>query len=179
MVKNYPGGNFLAKLKSGRPVKAVQKFISIYSNPALQWSDLKFLKEITGLPIVLKGILHPDDARKAVDFGMGGIIVSNHGGRQVDGSISTIDALPGVVEAVNGKIPVLMDSGIRGGADIFKALALGAKAVCLGRPYVYGLAAGGESGVHEVLQNTLTDFELTMALSGCKDISEITRSALA
>lgn len=179
MVRNYPGKNFLTKLKSGRPVKAVQKFISIYSNPALQWNDLKFLKEITKLPVVLKGILHPDDARKAVDFGMNGIIVSNHGGRQVDGSISTIGALPAVVEAVNGKIPVLMDSGVRGGADMFKALALGAKAVGLGRPYVYGLATAGETGVREVLQNILTDFELTMALSGCKNISEITRNTLA
>jgi lactate 2-monooxygenase len=179
MVKNYPGGNFLSKLKSGRPVRAVQKFVSIYSNPALTWEDLKFLKTITRLPVLLKGILHADDARKAVDHGVSGLIVSNHGGRQVDGAISTLEALPSVVEAVQEKIPVLMDSGIRGGADIFKALALGAKAVCLGRPYVYGLALGGEAGVTEVLQNTLADFELTMALAGCKSISEITRAALS
>jgi len=179
MVNNYPGGNFFAKLKSGRPIKAVQKFVSIYSNPTLTWEDLKFLKTITKLPILLKGILHPDDARKAIDYGMNGIIVSNHGGRQVDGSISTLDALPSIVEVVQGKIPVLMDSGIRGGADIFKALALGAKAVCVGRPYVYGLAIAGEQGVTEVLQNMLTDFELTMALAGCKCVSEITRSTLA
>ena len=137
------------------------------------------MKTITKLPILLKGILHPDDARKAIDYGMNGIIVSNHGGRQVDGSISTLDALPSIVEVVQGKIPVLMDSGIRGGADIFKALALGAKAVCVGRPYVYGLAIAGEQGVTEVLQNMLTDFELTMALAGCKCVSEITRSTLA
>jgi len=179
MVNNYPGGNFFSKLKSGRPIKAVQKFVSIYSNPALSWEDLKFLKTITKLPVLLKGILHPDDARKAIGYGMNGIIVSNHGGRQVDGSISTLEALPGIVEAVQGKIPVLMDSGIRGGADIFKALTLGAKAVCIGRPYVYGLAIAGEQGVKEVLQNTLTDFELTMALAGCATISEITRGALA
>jgi len=178
MVKNYPGGNFFAKLKSGRGVKAVQKFVSIYSNPALTWEDLKFLKTITRLPILLKGILHADDACKAIAHGMNGIIVSNHGGRQVDGSISTLEALPSIVDAVQQKIPVLMDSGIRGGADIFKALALGAKAVCLGRPYVYGLAIAGELGVKEVLQNTLADFELTMALAGCRSISEITRSAL-
>ena len=179
MVKNYPGGNFLSKLKSGRPIKAVQKFVSIYSNPALTWEYLKFLKTITQLPVLLKGILHPDDARKAIDYGMNGIIVSNHGGRQVDGSISTLEALPSIVEVVQGKIPVLMDSGIRGGADIFKALALGANAVCLGRPYVYGLAIAGEQGVKEVLQNTLNDFELTMALAGCATISEITRGTLA
>jgi lactate 2-monooxygenase len=178
MVKNYPGGNFFTKLKSGRPVKAVRKFVSIYSNPALTWEDLKFLKTITKLPILLKGILHADDARKSIAHGMSGIIVSNHGGRQVDGSISTLEALPSIVDAVQQKIPVLIDSGIRGGADIFKALALGAKAVCLGRPYVYGLAIAGEPGVKEVLQNTLADFELTMALAGCRNISEITRSAL-
>ena len=179
MVKNYPGGNFFSKLKSGQPVKAVQKFVSIYSNPALTWEDLKFLKTFTKLPVLLKGILHPDDARKAIDYGMNGIIVSNHGGRQVDGSISTLEALPSIIDAAQEKIPVLMDSGIRGGADIFKALALGAKAVCIGRPYVYGLAIAGEQGVKEVLQNTLTEFELTMALAGCKNISEITRSTLA
>ncbi len=179
MVKNYPGNNFFLKLKSGRPIKAVQKFINIYSNPALTWDDLKFLRTITKLPVLLKGILHEEDARKAIDFGMDGIIVSNHGGRQVDGSISTLEALPSIVESVNGKIPVLMDSGIRGGADIFKALALGAKAVCVGRPYVYGLALAGEQGVKEVLQNMLTEFELTMGLAGCKNISEITPKTLA
>jgi lactate 2-monooxygenase len=177
MTKNYPGGNFFSKLTSGRQIKAVQKFISIYSNPALTWGDLKYLREITRLPVLLKGILHADDARKAIDYGIDGIIVSNHGGRQVDGSISTIDALPPIVDAVQNKIPVLMDSGIRGGADIFKALALGAKAVCVGRPYVYGLAVAGDKGVREVLQNMLTDFELTMGLSGCKNVSEITRDS--
>jgi lactate 2-monooxygenase len=159
-------------------VKAVQKFVSIYSNPALTWDDLKFLKTITKLPVLLKGILHADDARRAIDYGMNGIIVSNHGGRQVDGSISTLEALPSIVEAVKEKIPVLMDSGIRNGADIFKALALGAKAVCIGRPYVYGLSIAGEQGVREVLQNTLADFELTMALAGCKNIAEITPDTL-
>ncbi|MBI1767634.1 MAG: alpha-hydroxy-acid oxidizing protein [Bacteroidetes bacterium] len=179
MTKNYIGGNFLSKIASGRPIKAVQKFINIYSNPALTWNELKYLREITKLPVLLKGILHADDARKAIDFGMDGIIVSNHGGRQVDGSISTIDALPSVADAIQDKIPVLMDSGIRGGADIFKALALGAKAVCIGRPYVYGLAVGAEQGVKEVLQNMRTDFELTMGLAGCASISEITKSNLS
>lgn len=174
MVKNYPGQGFLTKLKSGRPMKAVQKFVSIYSNPSVTWEDLKFLRLHTKLPVLLKGILHPDDARKAVDFGMDGIIVSNHGGRQVDGAISTIDALPAVVDAVQGRIPVLLDSGVRGGADVFKALALGAKAVCLGRPYVYGLTLAGEAGVDQVLRNFLSDFELTMGLAGCKNIEEIT-----
>ena len=110
---------------------------------------------------------------------MNGVIVSNHGGRQVDGAISTIEALPGIVKAVNGQVPVLMDSGIRGGADMFKALALGAKAVCIGRPYVYGLAIGGKEGVKEVVKNLLGDFDLTMGLAGCKSVSEITKGTLS
>jgi lactate 2-monooxygenase len=178
MTKNYPGHGFFSKLKSGRPIKAVQKFVSIYSNPALTWNDLKFLREQTKLPILLKGILHPDDARLAIDHGMDGIIISNHGGRQVDGSISTFEALPKIAEAANGKIPILLDSGVRGGADTFKALALGARAVCIGRPYVYGLTIAGQQGVCEVLRNFLADFDLTMGLAGCKNISEITRESL-
>src|SRR5262249_8435066 len=136
-------------------VKAVEYFGQIYSNPALTWVDLGFLREHTRLPILLKGILHPDDARRAVDLGMNGIIVSNHGGRQVDGAIAALDALPGVAEAVGGQVAVLFDSGIRRGADVFKALALGARAVLLGRPYGYGLAVKGEQGVADVVQNLL------------------------
>jgi lactate 2-monooxygenase len=178
MVNNYPGSGFFKKLKSGRPIKAVRKFVSIYSNPATTWSDLTFLRQQTKLPILLKGILHAEDAQKALDAGMDGIIVSNHGGRQVDGAIATLEALPKIAETVQDKIPVLLDSGIRGGADVFKALALGAKAVCVGRPYVYGLALAGEKGVYEVLQNLMADFELTMGLSGCKNISEIQANLL-
>lgn len=173
MVNNYPGTGFLKKLKSGRPLKAVREFVSIYSNPATTWEDLSFLRQQTKLPILLKGIVHPEDARKALDLGMDGMIISNHGGRQVDGAIATLDALPKIAEVVQNKVPVLLDSGVRGGADIFKALALGAKAVCVGRPYVYGLAIAGEQGVMEVMQNLMADFELTMGLSGCKNISEI------
>lgn len=172
MVTNHPG-NPIDNLRSGEAVKAVQTFIDTYSRSSLTWDDLAFLRDMTDLPILLKGILHPDDARQAIDAGMNGVIVSNHGGRQVDGSISTLDALRNVVAAVEDKIPVLMDSGIRSGADIFKALALGADAVCIGRPYAYGLAAGGEDGVREVLRNFKADFELTMRLSGCKNVSEI------
>lgn len=178
MVKNYPGNNFLKKLSSGRPLKAVRKFVSIYSNPATTWNDLTWLRQQTKLPILLKGIVHPEDARKALDFGMDGMIISNHGGRQVDGAIATLDALPKIAEAIQNKIPVLLDSGVRGGADIFKALALGAKAVCIGRPYVYGLTIAGEQGVYEVLKNLMADFELTMGLSGCKNISEINQDTL-
>lgn len=178
MVNRYPGSGFLGKLRSGKPVRAVQKFVSTYSNPCTTWDDLSFLRQHTSLPIVLKGILHPDDARKAVDAGANGIIVSNHGGRQVDGALGTLQALPGVVDAVAGKIPVLLDSGVRGGADAFKALALGATAVCVGRPYVYGLALHGEQGVRHVLCNFMADFELTMGLAGCRNVGEINAQAI-
>ncbi len=177
LMRNYPGG-FLNNLKTKRPLKAVRKFISIYSRPSLTWNDLSFLREQTTLPIILKGILHPDDARLALDHGMDGIIVSNHGGRQVDGAISTIEALPDIIKIIDGKIPVLLDSGIRSGADMFKAIALGAHAVCIGRPFVYGLALAGEQGVIEVLKNFYADFELTMGLAGCKSIEEIKNTSL-
>jgi lactate 2-monooxygenase len=176
--RNYPGP-FLDALRSGRARAAVQRFVQIYSRPSLTWADLPFLRERTKLPILLKGIVHADDARRAVDEGVDGIVVSNHGGRQVDGGIATLDALPGVVEAVDGRIPVLLDSGIRSGADIFKALALGARAVLLGRPYVYGLALAGEAGVREVVTNFIADFDLTMGLAGCRSVSEIGPEALA
>jgi lactate 2-monooxygenase len=153
LTRNYPD-RFLPALRSGRSRTAVQRFVQIYSRPSLTWQDLPFLRERTSLPIVLKGILHPDDARRAVDEGIDGIVVSNHGGRQLDGAIGTLDALPEIVAAVDGRTPVLLDSGIRSGADIFRALALGARAVLLGRPHVYGLALAGEAGVREVLRTS-------------------------
>jgi lactate 2-monooxygenase len=157
---------------------AAAKFAEIYSNPGLSWSDLAFLRNRTKLPIVLKGVLHPDDARLAIEHGMDGIVVSNHGGRQVDGAIAALDALPAAADAAGGKIPVLFDSGVRTGPDIFTALALGASAVLLGRPYVYGLALGGTEGVREVILNLLADFDLTMGLSGCRSVSTVTRDRL-
>lgn len=179
VVKKYPSkGSFISKLRSGKPLAAVRQFINVYSRPSLTWEDLTFLREHTKLPIVLKGILHPEDAQKAIDTGMDGIIVSNHGGRQVDGAVGSLDALPSIVEVVKNQIPVLFDSGIRSGADVFKAIALGAKAVCVGRPYAYGLAIGGEVGVRTVLQHLIAEFELTMGLSGCKNVSEITKELL-
>jgi lactate 2-monooxygenase len=173
----YPDGT-LKSIRNGRARAAVQTFITRYSQPGLTWDDLAFLRDHTQLPILLKGILHPDDAKLAVEYGMDGIIVSNHGGRQVDGAIAAIDALPEVVAAVNGTIPVLMDSGIRSGADIFKAIAMGASAVCIARPYVYGLAVDGEQGVQAVIQNFKADFEITMALAGCRTISEVRQAML-
>jgi lactate 2-monooxygenase len=177
VLRNYPDP-FWSALRSGRARRAVERFVEIYSRPSLSWDDLPFLRERTELPIVLKGILHPDDARRAIDAGVDGILVSNHGGRQVDGSIATIDALPPVVEAVDGRVPVLLDSGVRGGADMFKAIALGATAVCIGRPYLWGLAVAGEAGVREVLRNFIADFDLTMGLAGCRSLAEVGPEAL-
>jgi lactate 2-monooxygenase len=177
LVRSHPD-RFWPALRSGRARKAVERFVQIYSRPSLTWDDLPFLRERTQLPILLKGILDPDDAKKALDHGMDGVIVSNHGGRQVDGAIASIDALPGVAEAVSGRVPVLLDSGVRGGADMFKALALGASAVCIGRPYLWGLAAGGENGVRDVIRNFVADFDLTMGLAGNRSAAEIERDAL-
>jgi lactate 2-monooxygenase len=171
-------GSTLENLRTGRARAAIRRFIATYSRSSLTWKDLAWLRQRTRLPIVLKGILHPDDARLAVESGADGVFVSNHGGRQVDGSIAALDALPGVVEAVQGRVPVLFDSGVRGGADLFRALALGARAVGVGRPYLYGLALGGERGVREVLANLRAEFELTMALSGCASVREIGRETL-
>ena len=149
-----------------------------FANPAITWKDLAFLRECTELPIVLKGILHPDDARLAVEHGVQGVLVSNHGGRQVDGAVGALDALPEVVAAVGGRCEVLFDSGIRSGADALKALALGARAVLLGRPYIWGLALGGAPGVIEVLRSFLADLDLAMALSGYAAIDEVGPGAL-
>ncbi|PFA70467.1 alpha-hydroxy-acid oxidizing enzyme [Bacillus sp. AFS015802] len=150
----------------------------VFGNARLTWGDLEFLRDHTSLPILLKGILHPDDAKLAIDHGMDGIIVSNHGGRQVDGAIGALDALPVICEVVNGRIPVLFDSGIRRGADVVKALALGASSVLLGRPYMYGLTLAGEQGVKEVIRNVLADLDLTLALSGQTSVSELDRSLM-
>jgi lactate 2-monooxygenase len=146
-----------------------------FGNAALTWESIGWLRARTRLPIVLKGVLAADDAARALDAGVDGIVVSNHGGRQVDGAVGTLDALPGIVERVNGRVPLLLDGGIRRGPDAFKAIALGATAVLLGRPYAWGLAVAGEAGVREVLLNFLSDLDLTCALSGCTTAAEVTR----
>jgi lactate 2-monooxygenase len=160
------------------PLNAVRHFAQVFSNPSLTWNDLKWLRKQTDLPIVLKGILHPDDAKTALRYGVDGIIVSNHGGRQVDGAIAALDALPAVVKAVGSRATVLFDSGIRRGADVFKAIALGAMAVLLGRPYVWGLAVGGERGVHHVLENLIADIDLTLGLAGYTSFAELSFRSL-
>jgi L-lactate dehydrogenase (cytochrome) len=145
---------------------ATGHFLGIQANPALSWDDLAWLREQTSLPIVVKGIQHADDAREAVKRGIDGIVVSNHGGRQVDGAIGSLDALPAIAEAVGKDLAILFDSGIRSGADAIKALALGADAVCLGRPYIWGLALEGQQGVETVLKMVLAELDLSLALCG-------------
>jgi lactate 2-monooxygenase len=172
LSRRYPGP-FLSNLRGLGPLAAVETFLDVFANPALTWQDLGFLRELTDLPIVLKGIQHPDDARKAVDCGVDGIVVSNHGGRQVDGAVASLAALPRVAQAVGGAVPVLFDSGVRSGADVVKAIALGATAVMVGRPYVYGLALAGATGVAEVLRYLMAEFDLTMALAGCSSVEQI------
>ncbi len=152
---------------------ATGHFLGLQANPAMSWDDLAWLREQTSLPIVVKGIQHVGDAREAVRRGVDGIVVSNHGGRQVDGAIGSLDALPAIADAVGDELAVLFDSGVRGGADVLKALALGADAVCLGRPYVWGLALEGRQGVETVLKMVLAELDLTMALCGLASLDEI------
>jgi lactate 2-monooxygenase len=177
LSRRYPGSTW-ANARSPRPRKAVRTFLDVFARPTMQWQDLALVRDATRLPVLLKGILHPDDARLALEHGVDGIVVSNHGGRQLDGEIASLDALPGVLEAVDGRVPVLLDSGIRGGADVFKALALGAKAVLLGRPYCFGLGIAGEAGVREVTQNFIADLDITLGLAGCKSVAEIGADSL-
>lgn len=142
-------------------------------NPALTWADLEWLRSHTLLPLVVKGVLRGDDAVRAVEHGAQAIVVSNHGGRQLDGAIAAIDALPEVVQAVRGQVDVLVDGGVRRGTDVLKALALGAKAVLLGRPVLWGLTVGGSEGVEQVLSQLRHEFDLAMALSGCARLQDI------
>ena len=139
----------------------------------LTWADMKWLKSLTKLPIVLKGICHPDDARRAIDHGADGVYVSNHGGRQANGGIAAIDMLPAVATAVDGRVPVLFDSGIRSGTDVVKAIALGADAVGIGRPYSYGLALGGAAGCAHILKCILAEADLLMAVNGWPTLADV------
>lgn len=168
----------LPQMPEDNPMAAAVTFTQMFSDPGLDWARIAKIRSWTKLPVVLKGVMRADDAAKAVSEGYDGIMVSNHGGRQVDGGIGALDALPGVVAAAKGKIPVFMDSGIRCGSDIFKALALGARAVGIGRPYVYGLAIGGEVGVKTVFEYLGAELDITMALMGARTPSAITAAAL-
>ena len=161
------------------PGAAVRQFLSAFTHPAFTWSDISWLKTITKLPILIKGIVHPDDASKAADLGADGVVVSNHGGRQADGAVGALDALPDVIEATRERMVVLLDSGVRHGADVIKALALGAKAVLLGRPYAYALASHGEEGVSHLIRTLMADVDLQLGLSGQTRAAALDRSLLA
>jgi isopentenyl diphosphate isomerase/L-lactate dehydrogenase-like FMN-dependent dehydrogenase len=181
MARELPGG-FLDNLRSPRTRAAVETFLAIYSKPSLSWDDLATLRSRTRLPVLLKGVLHPDDARRAVDLGVAGLLVSNHGGRQVDGSVGALDAMVDVVAALGGAgstaVPVVLDSGVRSGADVVKALALGAAAVTVGRPHVFGLALDGAAGVQAVLENLVAELDLTLGLCGVRSVDELDQELL-
>jgi L-lactate dehydrogenase (cytochrome) len=172
---------FQSLLPDGVPAEQAEvlTWAANFADPSLTWSDIAWLREQTDLPLILKGICCAADASLALDVGADGVFVSNHGGRQVDGAVAALDALPEVTNTINGRVPVLFDSGIRGGADAVKALALGANAVVLGRLYTWGLALGGADGVTAVLRAFLGDLDNTMALSGHARPAELTRSSLA
>ncbi|MCF6509420.1 lactate 2-monooxygenase [Blastococcus sp. MG754426] len=172
MARAWPG-SFRENLRSPLPRAAVETFLAIYSRPSISWDDLAWLRSRTKLPILLKGVLHPDDARRALDEGMDGVVVSTHGGRQVDRSIAALDALPDVVAAIGDRAPVLLDSGIRSGADVFTAVALGARAVLLGRPFAWGLALAGEAGVRQVIEDVVGEFDLTLGLTGHTAVDQL------
>jgi len=155
------------------PATAGLAFAGVFPNPGLSWEQLPWLRERWDGPIVLKGVQHVDDARRAVDAGVQGVVVSNHGGRQVDGAVASLDVLPGIAEAVGEQLTVLFDSGVRSGPDVLKALALGADAVLLGRPYLYGLALGGQEGVEHVLRCLLAELDLTMGNAGCSTLADL------
>jgi isopentenyl diphosphate isomerase/L-lactate dehydrogenase-like FMN-dependent dehydrogenase len=153
--------------------------LSAFPNLALTWADLERLRGWTSLPVLVKGIVRADDARLALEHGVDGIVVSNHGGRQVDGAVGALDALVEVRDAVGPEPVVLMDSGVRRGADVVKALALGANAVLLGRPYAWGLAVGGQAGVEAVIRQLAGELDLTMALAGARTVADVDRSFVA
>jgi lactate 2-monooxygenase len=166
----------LAQSPEENPMAAVAHWAGVFGNP-LTWNDLPWLRSLTSLPLILKGICHPDDARRALDAGADAVYVSNHGGRQANGGLPALDCLPGVVQAAAGR-PVLFDSGIRSGADIIKALALGATAVGIGRPYAYGLALGGAKGIEHVVRTLLAEADLIMAVDGYPTLADLTRDSL-
>jgi lactate 2-monooxygenase len=161
---------------SDDPAAAIGLWAGLFGNP-LTWDDLPWLRSLTTLPLLVKGICHPDDARRARDGGVDGIYVSTHGGRQADGGLSALDCLPAVVDAVDG-LPVIFDSGVRSGSDVIKALALGATAVAVGRPYAYGLALGGTDGVVHVLRSLLAEADLIMAVDGYPTLADLTPDTL-
>jgi lactate 2-monooxygenase len=157
---------------------AIQHFLAVYVNPAFTWEHLAGIRRLTRLPLLVKGITHPEDARRAFDLGVDAVVISNHGGRQVDGGVAALDALVEVREALGPEKTLFMDSGIRCAADVVKALALGARAVLVGRPYLYALAVGGEAGVRQWMAHRLAELDLQMVLAGYRSVGEIDRSCV-
>jgi lactate 2-monooxygenase len=170
--------SYLQKQPEEDVLSAAALMLSTFPNLPLTWDDLDWLRGLTDLPLLVKGVLRADDALEARRRGVDGVIVSNHGGRQVDGAVAALDALVEVRDALGPEATVLMDGGIRTGADVVKAIALGADAVLLGRPYVYALAVGGQAGVEALIQQLLAETDLTLALAGGKRIRDLDRSAL-
>jgi 4-hydroxymandelate oxidase len=167
----------MAGTDRGRPGEsAIERHSREQFDPSLSWRDLAWLRERTRLPVVLKGVVTAEDARLAAQHGVAGVIVSNHGGRQLDGAVASLDALPEVVEAVAGQCPVLLDGGVRTGADVVKALALGARAVLVGRPVLWGLAHAGADGARAVLELLVTELEQVLALAGRPRAADVDRS---
>jgi 4-hydroxymandelate oxidase len=160
------------------PGSAVAGAVNAVFDPAVSWDDLEWLASLSQLPVIAKGILHPDDAVRAIDHGVRAIAVSNHGGRQLDSAVAALDALPHVVDAVAGRVEVLVDGGVRRATDILKALALGARAVMIGRPVAWGLAVGGEDGVRHVLELLRTELLRDLMLCGCASPTEVERSLI-
>jgi 4-hydroxymandelate oxidase len=172
--------NDAALLAGGQDARsALAAQFSASTDPSVSWRDLSWLRSLSPLPIVLKGVLHPGDARRAADEGVAAVVVSNHGGRQLDGAVASLDALPAVVAAAGDRLEVLMDGGIRRGTDVLVSLALGARAVLLGRPVLWGLAVGGEAGARQVLSMLRAEVDLAFALTGCTSPAEVTADLLA
>jgi len=174
VLANYTSDPVFRRLAgpAGDVEAGVRAWVQTFGNP-LTWADLEWLRSLTDLPLVLKGICHPDDARRAVDAGVDGIYCSNHGGRQANGGLSALELLPAVVEACDDRVPVLFDSGVRSGRDVVTALALGATVVGIGRPYVYGVALAGVDGLVHVLRSLLAEADLTMAVNGYPDVAAL------
>ena len=170
-------GNYINEVKK-KGVSTGETAVADMLDTAITWKDVEWLRKIWKKPLILKGILNPDDVKSALASGVDGIIVSNHGGRQLDCVVSSIDALPEIIDNIEGKIPVFMDGGIRRGADIVKVLALGAKACLIGRPHLWGLAVGGELGVEKVISILHDEVDLTMGLCGISSISEISKDLI-
>ncbi|WP_421385455.1 alpha-hydroxy-acid oxidizing protein [Bacillus salacetis] len=170
--------NLLGKPISEDKESALKKQLELFENPSLTWEAIDRIRQYTDLPILLKGVVHPEDAKLALQYKVDGLVVSNHGGRQLDHGVATLDVLEEICNVVDGEIPVLIDSGIRRGGDIFKALALGASAVLIGRPFMYGLALDGEEGARKAVQQILKEFEVSMALAGTATIGDIKKTFL-